>query len=419
MSKFIALRRNSRAQTMGLMAAAAVDRRISLAADAPGEHAAALRDLGLKQLKPEDWAPEATDTFERLGTVGAYVIDAADAEKSNRARETLEDDYVIVPNIQLALPSPRLNEIRLKSRPRGAPWPDQSGIAAAHANGATGKNVLVGVLDTGCDADHAEFSRKRIDFRYVPFNPAPERMRAVRGFDVDGHGTHVCGIIGGRNTGVAPDAELMVASVIESETVRTSLERIVTALDWMLAQFSKEENADKTPIINMSLGFRPEWISPPDFQAVIAGVRLLIETLTRDFEVLLVIAIGNDGPGVVRAPGYFFDVLSVGAVDDDLEPAGFSGGGEAPAPFTGVKPDVVGYGVDIASSIERDVDRRSQYARMSGTSMAAPYVTGIAALLAAANPGLQGSALRQRLLDDALPLTGTPDRVGRGLARFV
>jgi subtilisin family serine protease len=56
---------------------------------------------------------------------------------------------------------------------------------------------------------------------------------------------------------------------------------------------------------------------------------------------------------------------------------------------------------------------------MSGTSMATPYVTGIAALMASADPNLHGHALRQRLIADALTLDEPPNRVGAGLARFI
>ena len=56
---------------------------------------------------------------------------------------------------------------------------------------------------------------------------------------------------------------------------------------------------------------------------------------------------------------------------------------------------------------------------MSGTSMATPYVTGIAALYASQNSALQGTALRRHLLENVIPLDSPPDRVGAGLARFV
>ena len=80
------------------------------------------------------------------------------------------------------------------------------------------KGVLVGVLDTGCDADHVQFRQKRIDFCHVPLHYESEKLREIRGFDISGHGTHVCGIIAGQHIGIAPEADLMVASVIESET---------------------------------------------------------------------------------------------------------------------------------------------------------------------------------------------------------
>lgn len=242
-------------------------------------------------------------------------------------------------------------------------------------------------------------------------------MRAVRGFDVDGHGTHVCGIIAGRTVGVAPDVNLMVASVIESDTISTSLERIRIALDWMLSHFQQEENLSKPLIVNMSLGFRPAWISAPDRQAAMDGIRRILSTLVNDFDVLLVVAIGNDGPNTMRAPGYFPEVLSVGAVDFNRNPPRFSGGGISPI-TGGPEPDIAGYGVKIFSSLERDIDNQSRYDYMSGTSMATAYVTGIAALLASANPELQGDALRQRLISRAMPLNAAPNRVGAGLARF-
>lgn len=372
--------------------------------------------LGLRPHLPGQRKPVGNG-FERLGHVSCYIVNAPTERQAEQAREILADDYLIVPDVSLSLPVARAGgDVRMR-RPKAPEWPPISGIQEAHARGFRGQDVIVGVLDTGCDADHTEFQGKRIEFRYVPLVPTIESMRVVHGFDTHGHGTHVCGIIAGRHIGVAPEVDLLMAAVIESETVKTSLERIVVALDWMLSHVSLVENQHKPMIISMSLGFRPEWIGAPAFKTVTEGMQLLLRTLVEDFDVLPIIAIGNDGPGVVRAPGSYAEALGVGAVDFDLNPWPSSSSGTTPDGLH--KPDVVGFGVNIMSSLERDLQRRSLYARMSGTSMAAPYVAGIAALIASAHPGLQGAALRRRILETALPLSAPAERVGAGLARFV
>jgi len=355
--------------------------------------------------------------FVRLPYIDAFVLYSSNPDGIEQARQLLEPDYLVIPNVELALSSPPIRN-RLRRTGQRLTWPNESAIGEARRKGITGSGVLVGVLDTGCDADHLEFRQKRVDFRYVsPLDPTTNSMRPVQGFDVDGHGTHVCGVIAGRNVGVARDVTLMVASVINSESLKTNLDRVAVGLDWMLARFENRENISKPTIINMSLAFKLGSIAAPQVQNIMTAITDLLDDLVA-VDVLVVGAIGNDGPGTVQVPACMPQVLSVGAVDWNLVVAPFSGGGVSS--FTpDVQPDIIGYGVDVLSSLERDVDKDSWYTRISGTSMATPYVTGIAALLAAANPGLQGYGLRQRLISAALPLSGPRDRVGAGLARFV
>lgn len=360
---------------------------------------------------------EQDSSFETLDFLGAFIINSQDDRKIKEAQETLDKaGYNTIPDFQLTLPKPISIGQEFK-RSIQTPWPDESGISVAHNNGITGEGVLVGVLDTGCDADHIQFRRKQIDFRYVPLD-YEKKPRNVRGFDVDGHGTHVCGIIAGKGIGVAPDVDLMVASVIESETYRTSLKRITVALNWMLSEFQRVENSDKPIIINMSLGFIPEFIPKEDHDLFMIGFQELIRRLVVDFDILLIAAIGNEGPGEMCIPGNFPNTVSVGAVDYNNNSASFSGGGTSPIDRE-TQPNIAGYGVDVFSSLERDSNNRSIYKRMSGTSMASPYVAGVAALYASSDSELYGEKLRQHLLKTALPLNENQDRVGAGLARYI
>ena len=417
MVRLIALPRKSRAAALGIADRSTGDKRAMMAAaPAETEKTDELKAIGLEEKAPEERSEQRSQpTFEHMQHLDGYVVETVDEQQAQMAREILQDEHLVVPDIYLELPRAMLADERVRLRPREFAWPEASGVSATHANGAAGQGVIVGVIDTGVDAGHLELRDKRIDYRYVPLDPFNSPLRPVHGFDVDGHGTHVCGIIAGERFGVAPNVDLLVASVIESETIRTSLVRIVLALDWMLQELSAEANLDRPAIINMSLGFRPEWISPQDQQQVVSALNDLLDTLLVDFDVLPVVAIGNDGAGIARLPGTFGSVLSVGAVDAGLVPASFTG---SSAPGDPPEPDIAGFGVDILSSLERDVDGWSWYARMSGTSMATPYVVGIAALAASADPALKGAALRQHLLDTALPIDPPDVRNGAGLARI-
>lgn len=378
----------------------------------------ALKRAGLEPVDGETPTLPERNSFQHLTKLDSFVVKTTSDTLTDEVIDLLNESHTILPSITLTAPRPEMGRIFNSLPFRRNRWPEVSGIGKAHKAGITGKGVVIGVLDTGIDADHAEFKRKHIDYRYVPLDPAIDKLRMVRGFDVDGHGTHVCGIIAGKKIGIAPDADLIVASAIESETLKTTLDRVLTALDWMLQVIDQPQHKDKPAIINMSLGFVPQSLTDQQVKAVGELLDNMVTTLLETFNVLPVVAIGNDGPGKVRAPGYFRQALSVGAVDFTGIAADFSGGGISD--ITGeTEPDIAGFGVDIISSLERSIEGKSLYASMSGTSMAAPYVSGIAALYASQNSALQGNELRRHLLENVIKLDSPYDRVGAGLVRFV
>ena len=418
MSTLIALRKHAPAvPRQGVTLSVGTPRAQQATATLNPAVAGALTGLGFKHFAQKEPGHAQTATFVHLNALDAYVIETRDEQLTEQAKTAFDAAvYHLVPDVPLQLPSPTRGE-KVSRRGRQAHWPEVSGIPDAHRSGITGEGVWVGVLDTGCDADHLELRDKRIPFRYVPLQPLQLPARDTRGFDVDGHGTHVCGILAGRHVGVAPGAALLVASVIESETRLTSLSRTVFGLNWLLSELMAAANQGKPAIVSMSLGLPPAHITRGEMQTVLLGLQQILSTfLARG--ILPIVAIGNEGPGTPCAPGYFPETLSVGAVDFQHEPAGFSGGGTSPLDGE-TQPNIAGYGVGILSSSERDMNNRSCYTRMDGTSMATPYVAGIAALYASADATLSGEGLRQHLLNTALPLQAPQERVGAGLARFL
>lgn len=365
-------------------------------------------------------------SYRFMPLIGATMAHFYEDGTEQAARGELEKEFEFIPDVvPLSFPGP-VSAGQTGPRNRGMSslaereWPEECGVPLAHAQGIRGAGVMLGILDTGVDADHPEHFNRVIQFRYVslfpnsPHNPA----RDIRGFDPDGHGTHVCGIAAGIHHGVAPEVDLYVASVIESETIRTSLGRVAAGMEWLLHQFSRPENAMRPAVVNLSLGFPlapPPGISEADYHLNLRALQTMIRRLL-DSNVLPVVAAGNSGPDTVGYPAAFPESLAVGAVDFERNVATFSASG---AVGRRVVPDVMGYGVNVYSSTERRCNNQAFYERMSGTSMAAPYVAGIAALYRCRAPDLTATEVRDLILTNAVKLarSGT-HRTGKGLAVF-
>ena len=241
--------------------------------------------------------------------------------------------------------------------------------------GYTGKGVVVGEVDTGIDYENPALGggfgpgfRVIGGYNFSGFDNDPR--------DDNGHGTHVAGIIGanGGDTlrGVAPDVKFLAVKVLDANGSGW-MSNVIAGIEYCLDPDNNPQTDDAVDIMNMSLGADASSENPVDSavdNASKAGV-------------LSVVAAGNSGAagyGSIGSPGTSESALTVGACDSVDRIALFSSLGPDPI-HSFMKPEVVAPGVDILSTV---LD--NQTASWSGTSMATPHVTGIAALLKQEHP---------------------------------
>ena len=377
------------------------------------EYAAALAEI------PSD---PAQGGYVTLPQFNALVLEPPAGTPKETLREALGDGYVVVPNFELALPDASLGQAVAAADVKAVldALPEHTGIQQSREESNSGAGAVVAVLDTGCDSGHTEFRDRSVTFAsVVPDVSKPiNRMMA---FDPGSHGTHVSGIVAGKVVGIAPDVDLITASVMESDTFKTTALRVVKALYWLVELLNEDAYKGKPVILNMSLGFDPKKIPDAqmeDLASTLEAMHRLIQQLVEARQILPVVAIGNSGPDTSCAPGFFPECLAVGAIDYESAEWPDSSGGFGPEGFDQeCNPDISGYGVDVVSAVPRSPEGDSLYERKSGTSMATPYVTAIAALVAAKTQ-LEGTELRTHLLEHALPLQLSAERAGKGLARY-
>lgn len=253
-----------------------------------------------------------------------------------------------------------------------------------------GNGVTVAVLDTGIDSDHPELADRLVGTYEV--NPTPPGgVNQTKHQDTDGHGTHVAGLLCGKKVGVAPGVKLL--SVIMLRGGVGYLSDLVNALNWAASR-------REVQIINFSAGI-PGYLD---------GMRDICADLL-EVGVLLVAAVGNEGRDATRSPGNFREVLSVGAVTREHEVWASSSSGIITADHhEWAVPNLVAPGHAVYSCV-----MGGGYEAWSGTSMAAPLVSGTAALILERYPTISVLEMKEKLLATCLPLGVNPVRQGNGL----
>lgn len=224
---------------------------------------------------------------------------------------------------------------------------------------AKGEGIRVAVLDTGVDTQHRDLIDNVKESKDFTGSKAGVH-------DVSGHGTHCAGIIAAKDNsfgvvGVAPKADLYIAKVLNDNGLGT--ERcIVDGINWAIR---KEVN-----IISMSFG------APYPSTEILGAIRKAINQ-----NIIVICAAGNEGPrkNSIGYPAKFDEVIAVGAVDSNFRVTNFSSRGNA--------MDIVAPGNNILSTYPPNGT-----AVLDGTSMATPFVAGVAALILSKHKKYGGSS---------------------------
>jgi len=299
----------------------------------------------------------------------------------------------------------------------------QDGVDApdAWANDAAvgrpgGKGVKIAVLDSGIAYKRWGRFRRSPDFAGTHFIQGSDFVDpGTPPVDRNGHGTHVAGTIAESTnnalgvTGLAYRASIMPVRVLDSQGYG-NVATIARGIRWAAKRGAQ--------VINLSLVF-PSEVRADEIPDILHALRY-----ARQHGALVVGAAGNDGEQAVAYPARADDVLSVGATTDDLCLADYSNGGsrlDISAPGGGNDSDLTGEpncnpgatGRDIYQmTFDGSVRNFGLPSGYQGTSMAAPHVSGAAALVIAS--GILGShptpaAVAQRLERTARDL-GPPGR---------
>ena len=260
-----------------------------------------------------------------------------------------------------------------------------------------GQGICVAVLDTGI-ASHPEFKGQILAF-YDAVNGL------IMPYDDSGHGTHVCGIIAGKHSGMSPNAKLVICKVLDRNG-DGKVGHIMKAIRWVL----EHQKTYNIRIVNISAGMS-KVTDRRDEERILNGVEALW-----DAGMVVVTAAGNKGPGrgTITIPGISKKVITVGSLPNSRDRRKYSGQG--PTKECVCKPEVIAPGTNIFSCNANYVrGRELPFVSKSGTSMATPVVSGAIANLLSKYPDMSNVEVKLRLRESCMDLHLPRNQQGWGL----
>ncbi len=242
-------------------------------------------------------------------------------------------------------------------------------------------DYLIAIIDTGIDIDHIEFEGRISPLSY---NARTDQVGIEHVDDINGHGTSVAGVIAANKdnkegiAGIVQHSMLLIIQANNLDNPETEKDESISFSDSNIAKsirYATEQGAD---IINLSLG-------GPGYNTI---VKEAIED-AHESGIIIVAASGNEGNDEFMYPASYPYVISVGAVDQDMNIADFSTYNE--------HVDISAPGVQIVTTGIDEV-----YKSVSGTSFAAPQVTGVIALFQSYLPDYTDQQTITRIFDSAI-----------------
>jgi major intracellular serine protease len=265
-----------------------------------------------------------------------------------------------------------------------------------------GEGIIIATLDTGVDNEHSNLKSNIIG----GYNFTEDDNKNPNIFkDYRGHGTHVAGIIASSDNGeglvgVAPKSKLLILKVIDKNGFG-NYENLIKGIEYSINWIGP--NGEMVNVINMSLG------GPKPDESLQKVIRK-----ARQKGIVLVSAAGNQGDGnpnsfEISYPGFYNEVIQVGSMTQDYKPSVFSN--------TNVNLDFVAPGENVFSA-----HLNGKYVELTGTSMAAPYVTGAVALILKlvdrTDPVMIPYLVYQYLLTHVKKLDYSIHQIGNGLIQL-